>query len=174
MSIPPDILIPEVRIRDRVSELGRQLSSDYSSGRPTVLVGVMRGALYFLADLSRTVTVPIEIDFLSVSSYSGTKSSGKVALSHDTSLDLTGKDVVLVEDIVDTGRTVSALIRHLALKNPRSLKICALLDKPSRRQVSVPIHYLGFRIADRFVVGYGLDFDQSYRNLPYIGVLPST
>ena len=163
------ILIDESAIRDRVRELGVEISAQYPEG--VVLVGILRGAFYFLADLSRAITSPVEIDFMAVSSYVGTESSGKVTLSKDLDSEIAGRDVLIIEDIVDTGRTLSALLAFLKDRNPRNLGICALIDKPSRRIVRVPVQYSAFTIADQFVVGYGLDYDQAYRNLPHIAVL---
>lgn len=171
---PPPILISSQAIQNRVRELGRNIDRDYPTNRPLVMIGVLRGAIYFLADLSRSISRSVEVDFISVSSYVGTQSTGKITLHQDISIDISEKDLLIVEDIVDTGRTLSALIQHFRLKNPHCIKTCALLSKPSRREVSVPIHYSGFCIPDHFVVGYGLDYEQTYRNLPYIGTLPST
>ncbi|MFT5369210.1 MAG: hypoxanthine phosphoribosyltransferase [Candidatus Latescibacterota bacterium] len=173
MQALPDVLISEISIKNRVVELARDISSAYPRDRPIILIGVLRGALYFLADLSRSITQPVEIDMISVSSYEGTTSTGSVTLLQDITTDITNKDILIVEDIVDTGRTLNALLQHFEHKNPSSIKICTLLDKPSRREVSVPIPYYGFRIPDHFVVGYGLDHEQAYRNLPYIGILPT-
>ncbi|MBT4137551.1 MAG: hypoxanthine phosphoribosyltransferase [Candidatus Latescibacteria bacterium] len=173
MPSPPPILISSRDIQDRVSELGRMINTAYPPNRSLVLIGVLRGAVYFLADLSRSITRSIEIDFISVSSYAGTQSTGKITLHQDIAIDIENKDILIVEDIVDTGRTLNALIQHFVQKKPRSIKTCTFLDKPSRREVSVPTHYSGFRIPDHFVVGYGLDYEQAYRNLPYVGTLPS-
>jgi hypoxanthine phosphoribosyltransferase len=174
MLAQPDILISQNSIQDRVAQLGRTISSAYPPDRAIILIGVLRGALFFLADLSRAISQPVEIDFVSVSSYVGTTSTGKVTLLQDITTDVTNKDILIIEDIVDTGRTLNALLQHFQRLNPRSIKTCTLLDKPSRREVSVPIHFRGFRIADQFVVGYGLDHEQAFRNLPYIGILPTT
>lgn len=171
-SISP--FISSNQIQNRVQELGRFISADYPTQTPLVLIGVLRGALYFLSDLSRYVTRPVEIEMISVSSYSGTKSTGKITLLQDITTDIAGKDVLIVEDIIDTGITLSALIQHFQKYDPKSIKTCVCLDKPSRREVSAPVHYRGFRIADHFVVGYGLDYEQSYRNLPYIGIYSPT
>lgn len=169
----PEVLISQNTLQDRTAELGRQISQDYPATSQLVLIGVLRGALYFLADLSRQIPNDVEIEFIAVSSYNGTKSSGNVVLEKDIQGCIAGKDIIIVEDIVDTGRTLSALIQHFKHLGPSSIKTCALLDKPSRREISVPIHYRGFRIADHFVVGYGLDYNQAFRNLPFIGIFHS-
>ncbi len=140
--------------------------------RSLILLGVLKGALYFLADLSREIPVAAEIEYISVASYGkSTKSSGVVRILKDLDRDITGADVLLVEDIVDTGLTLEYLLRILSTRRPRSLKVCSLLNKPARRVVDVPVDYVGFTIPDEFVVGYGLDYDQRYRNLPYIAAL---
>src|ERR671914_896513 len=166
------ILVSEERIRAKVTELGRRLSDDYA-GRDLTLVSVLKGALPFMADIMRNISVPVQIDLMEVSSYGGatTETSGLVCILKDLSSSIEGKDVLIVEDIIDTGLTLNYLLRYLRGKNPRTLRICALLDKPARRLVEIPIDYLGFTIPDQFVVGYGLDFGEYYRNLPYIGVL---
>jgi hypoxanthine phosphoribosyltransferase len=166
------ILFSADQIRQRVQVLGKQISDDYQQAEPLILIGILKGSFYFLADLSRTITHPVEIEFMSISSYgSDTVSSGNVKILKDLDRDISGRDVLLVEDILDTGLTLDYLLRSLEARNPKSLKVCTLLDKPERRQVSVPVAYRGFEIPDAFVVGYGLDYDQMYRNLPYIGVL---
>ena len=164
--------MPEDQLRAKVAELGAQLSLDYA-GRPLTLVSVLKGSLPFMADLMRAITVPLTIDLMEVSSYGGavTETSGLVRILKDLSATIEGKDVVIVEDIIDTGLTLNYLLRYLRGKNPRSLKICALLDKPARRLVDIDIDYRGFSIPDRFVIGYGLDYGEFYRNLPFIGVL---
>ncbi len=166
------VLITEDQIRDKVRELGRQISVDYASTSVT-LVSVLKGSLPFMADLMRQIEIPLQIDLMEVSSYGGatTETSGLVRILKDLSSSIEGKDVLIVEDIIDTGLTLNYLLRYLRGKNPRSLRICALLDKPTRRLVEIPIDYLGFTIPDEFVVGYGLDFSEFYRNLPFIGVL---
>ena len=164
-------LISPETLRFVVTCLGRRITEDYRD-RDLVLVGILKGSVFFLADLARAVSIPLEIGFLGVSSYgSGTETSGVLRVTCDLDLDIEGRDVLVVEDIVDTGLTLDHLLRALSGRRPRSLKVCALLDKPSRRRVPVPIHYPGLTIEDLFVVGYGLDLDQKYRNLPYIGVL---
>jgi hypoxanthine phosphoribosyltransferase len=165
------VLITEDELRARVAELGREIARDYASENP-VLVGVLKGALVFMADLIRATPIDVTMDFMALSSYGGeTRSSGVVKLASDLSMPIEDRDVVLVEDIIDTGRTVSYLKRNLETRHPRSVRLCALLDKIERREVEVEIDYLGFTIPNQFVVGYGLDYAGLYRNLPYIGVL---
>ncbi len=166
------ILITEEQIRSRVEELGSQISAD-NSGRSLTLVSVLKGSLPFMADLMRAITIPVRIDLMEVSSYGGTatESSGLVRILKDLSSPIDERDVLIVEDIIDTGLTLNYLIRYLRGKNPSSLRICTLLDKPARRLVEIPIDYRGFTIPDQFVVGYGLDYGEHYRNLPFIGVL---
>ena len=167
-----EILLSEEQIAAKVTELGRAISAEYR-GRDLVLVSVLKGSLPFMADLMRAITVPLRIDLMEVSSYGGltTESSGLVRILKDLSASIDGRDVLLVEDIIDTGLTLNYLLRYLRGKNPRSLRICALLDKPARRLVEIQIDYLGFTIPDQFVVGYGLDYGELYRNLRYVGVL---
>ena len=167
-----DVLFTAEQIAAKVQELGAQLSADYAGRHPT-LVSVLKGSLPFMADLMRSMTIPVTIDLMEVSSYGGTatETSGLVRILKDLSASIEGRDVVIVEDIIDTGLTLNYLLRYLRGKNPRSLKICALLDKPARRLVEIDIAYRGFSITDRFVVGYGLDYGEFYRNLPFIGVL---
>ena len=166
------VLISEDEIRAKVRELGGLISADYADTSVT-LVSVLKGSLPFMADLMRAIEIPVQIDLMEVSSYGGatTESSGLVRILKDLSASISGKDVLIVEDIIDTGLTLNYLLRYLRGKNPRSLRICALLDKPARRLVEIPIDYTGFTIPDEFVVGYGLDFGEFYRNLPFIGVL---
>jgi hypoxanthine phosphoribosyltransferase len=165
------VLISEEEIAARVTELGEAIGRDYA-GRAPVLVGVLKGALVFVADLIRAIALPVSLDFMSVSSYgSGARSSGVVRLSSDLSMSIEGRDVIIVEDIIDSGRTISYLRRNLATRHPRSLALCALLDKVARREVEVTGDYIGFVIPDEFVVGYGLDHDGLLRNLRYIAVL---
>jgi hypoxanthine phosphoribosyltransferase len=164
-----DVLIDAERLRARVQELGEEIVRDFN-GEEVILVGVLKGAFVFLADLARAIDSRVVIDFLGVSSYgASTKSTGVVKITRDLSWPLTGKNVVLVEDIVDTGLTMSYLLETLATRKPKSLKVCSLLYKPARAKAKPPIHYCGFTIEDRFVIGYGLDYDGRYRNLPYIG-----
>ena len=167
-----DVLLTEEDIAAKVAELGRQISTDFAD-RELTLVSVLKGSLPFMADLMRAITIPVRIDLMEVSSYGGlsTESSGLVRILKDLSASIDGRDVLLVEDIIDTGLTLNYLLRYLRGKNPRSLRICALLDKPARRLVDIPIDYTGFEIPDQFVVGYGLDYGELYRNLRYVGIL---
>jgi hypoxanthine phosphoribosyltransferase len=164
-----DVLIPEADLRDRVRALGAEITRDYA-GRSLVVVGVLKGSFIFLADLVRAIDLPVTVDFIGISSYQGTRSSGVVQITSDLSRPIEGKDVLLVEDIVDTGLTMRYLLENLATRGPAGVKVCALLEKPSRAQVKVPIDYRGFVIGDEFVVGYGLDWDGRMRNLPFVGV----
>jgi hypoxanthine phosphoribosyltransferase len=167
-----DVLISQEQIAAKVRELGQRVSADYA-GRAVTLVSVLKGSLPFMADLMRAIEIPVQIDLMEVSSYGGatTETTGLVRILKDLSSPISGKDVLIVEDIIDTGLTLNYLLRYLRGKGPSSLRICALLDKPARRLVEIQIDYLGFTIPDEFVVGYGLDFGEYYRNLPYIGVL---
>jgi hypoxanthine phosphoribosyltransferase len=166
-----EILLAEDQITARVRELGKQISRDYE-GKSVHLVCVLKGAYTFLADLARAIDVPVTLDFLAVSSYEkGTNTSGEVRLTKDLDTSLERRDVIIVEDIADTGLTLRYLFNSLKARGPASLRIAALLSKPSRRRVDVEVHYVGFEIPDRFVVGYGLDVDQLYRNLPYIAAV---
>ena len=167
-----EILLPEERIQARVTELGERISADYR-GRSLTLVSVLKGSLPFMADLMRAIDVPLRIDLMEVSSYGGasTESSGLVRILKDLSASIEGEDVLIVEDIIDTGLTLNYLVRYLRGKNPASLRICTLLDKPARRLVEIPVDYTGFTIPDQFVVGYGLDYGELYRNLRFVGVL---
>ncbi len=167
-----EILITEQQVKAKVAELGGRLTADYRD-QSVVLVSVLKGSLPFMADLMRAVALPLEIDLMEVSSYGGTstETSGLVRILKDLSGPIDGRDVVIVEDIIDTGLTLNYLLRYLRGKNPRSLRICALLDKPARRLVEIHIDYRGFEIPDQFVVGYGLDYGELYRNLRYVGVL---
>jgi hypoxanthine phosphoribosyltransferase len=166
-----EVLIDEERLRARVAELGEEISADYA-GREPLLVGVLKGAVFFMADLMRHLTVPCEVDFMAISSYGvATDSSGVVRILKDLEMNIAGRDVLVVEDIIDSGLTLSYLMRNLESREPASLEICALMTKPARREIDVPVRYVGFEIPNRFVVGYGLDFAERYRNLPYVGVL---
>jgi hypoxanthine phosphoribosyltransferase len=167
-----EVLIQEPDIQAKVAELGARISADYA-GRELTLVSVLKGSLPFMADLMRAISVPVRIDLMEVSSYGGsaTESSGLVRILKDLSSSIDGQDVLIVEDIIDTGLTLNYLLRYLRGKNPRSLRICTLLDKPARRLVEIPVDYVGFTIPDRFVVGYGLDYGEVYRNLRFVGVL---
>ena len=166
-----EVLLDSQTVAGRVAELGAQLAADYA-GRDPVLVSVLKGAMVFLADLMRAMDLPTSIDFMEVSSYgAATESSGQVRILKDLSRPIEGRDIIVVEDIIDTGLTLNYLLGYLADRQPASISICCLLDKPARRLAEIPIDYIGFTIPDRFVIGYGLDFDERYRNLPYIGVL---
>jgi hypoxanthine phosphoribosyltransferase len=173
-SMMPDVkevLIPSSEIQEKVEQLGRLITKDYWGERP-LFVGVLRGAVIFLGDLMRDIDLPCEIDFMDISSYgTGTSSSGVVRILKDLEEDITGRHVLIVEDIIDTGLTLSYLRRSLLARKPASLEICALLSKPSRRRVELEVNYLGFEVPDEFVVGYGLDFAGAYRNLPDICIL---
>lgn len=164
------ILITKEQIDARVHELAEEINRDYA-GEEIILVGILRGSIYFLVDLSRLINSNVYIEFMSVSSYIGTQSSGEVRINKDITRPLEGKNVLIVEDIIDTGYTLSYLKQILLARKPKSLKVCTLLDKPSRRKVDFQGDYVGFAVPDEFVVGYGLDFNQKYRNFPEIGVL---
>jgi len=164
-------LLPEDQVDARIKEIGEQISKDYE-GKTVHLICVLKGGTFFLCELAKRITVPVSMDFMSVSSYgSDTKSSGVVKIVKDLDESIKGKDVIVVEDIVDSGRTLSYLMELLKNRGPASLRLCTLLDKPDRRVVQVPVDYTGFEIPDEFVVGYGLDYAQKYRNLPYIGIV---
>ncbi|MGQ0608331.1 MAG: hypoxanthine phosphoribosyltransferase [Chloroflexota bacterium] len=165
-----EILLDSQTVATRVAELGAQLSADYA-GRDPVMVSVLKGALVFLADLMRAMDLSSSIDLMEVSSYAGTETTGQVRILKDLSKPIEGRDVIVVEDIIDTGLTLNYLLGYLADRQPASIKICCLLDKPARRLADIEIDYIGFTIPDRFVIGYGLDYEERYRNLPYIGVL---
>lgn len=166
-----EIMLTEEEVDKKIQELGERISADYA-GRSVHLVCVLKGGSFFMCELAKRITVPVSLDFMSVSSYGGdTKSSGVVRIVKDLDEPLEGKDVLVIEDIVDSGRTLSYLMEMLSDRRPNSLRLCTLLDKPERRVVDVKVDYTGFEIPDEFVVGYGLDYDQRYRNLPYIGVV---
>lgn len=165
-----DTLVSEKEIQAKVAELGRRISEDYA-GNEILLIGLLRGAIVFLADLMRVITIPVRLDFIGISSYGASTESGAVRLVMDLETDIAGRHVLVVEDIVDTGKTLSYLLENLKARQPASLRVCALLDKPERRTVPITIDYVGFEIPDKFVVGYGLDFAEGYRNLPFVGVL---
>jgi hypoxanthine phosphoribosyltransferase len=166
-----EVLIEEDALQERVAALGQELSADYA-GRDLLLIGVLKGAVFFMADLMRHITVPCEVDFMAISSYgASTDSSGVVRILKDLDINIEGRHVLVVEDIIDSGLTLSYLMRNLEARSPESLEICALLTKPDRREMDVPVRYIGFEIPDRFVIGYGLDFAERYRNLPYVAVL---
>lgn len=166
-----EILFSEEQLKARVEEIARQIETDYE-GREIMLIGVLRGSFVFMADLCRAIRLPCTLDFMAVSSYgSGTTSSGQVQITKDLSEDITGRHIIVVEDILDTGNTLFYLLNLLQHRHPASIKLCALLDKPDRRTKPVRADYSGFSIPDAFVVGYGLDYAEKYRNLPYIGIL---
>ena len=166
-----EILIEEDALQSRIRELGAEVSADYT-GRELLLVGVLKGAVFFMADLMRGLSIPCEIDFMAFSSYGdSTDSSGVVRILKDLDINIEGRDVLVVEDIIDSGLTLSYLMRNLEAREPASLEICALLTKPDRRENDVDVRWVGFEIPNRFVIGYGLDFAERYRNLPYVGVL---
>ena len=166
-----NVLLSEEEVDKKIKELGEQISKDYE-GKEVHLVCVLKGGSFFMCELAKRITVPVSLDFMSVSSYGGdTKSSGVVKIVKDLDEPLAGKNVLVVEDIIDSGRTLSYLLELLKDRKPASLKLCTLLDKPERRVVDVNIDYTAFQVPDEFVVGYGLDYDQKYRNLPYIGVV---
>ncbi len=171
MSERIEVLLSEEEVNRRIRQIGAQISEDYA-GRPVHLVCVLKGGSFFMCELAKRITVPVSLDFMSVSSYGGdTKSSGVVKIVKDLDEAISGRNVIVVEDIVDSGRTLSYLLEMLKGRGPESVRLCTLLDKPERRVVDVSVDYTGFRIPDEFVVGYGLDYDQKYRNLPYIGVV---
>jgi hypoxanthine phosphoribosyltransferase len=164
-------IVTQEEMRARIRELGKQITADYT-GKDIVLVGVLKGAYAFYADLARAIRIPMRVDFLMVTSYgSRAKTSGKVKIVTELTEDIKGKDVLLVEDIVDSGLTAQYLVKTLAKKKPRSIKVCTLLSKPDRRTIDVSIDYVGFKFPNKYVVGYGLDYQQKYRNLPYLAVL---
>ena len=166
-----NVLLSEEEVDARIKAIGEQISKDYE-GKQIHLICVLKGGTFFMCELAKRITIPVSLDFMAVSSYgSDTKSSGVVKIVKDLDEAIQGKDVLVVEDIVDSGRTLSYLLEMLRDRKPASLKLCTLLDKPDRRVIDVPVDYTGFQIPDEFVVGYGLDYDQRYRNLPYIGIV---
>jgi len=169
---PVEVFISEERLRARVAELGREIQADHA-GKPLTLVGVLKGSFVFLADLARAIDLPMEVEFIGASSYEGSDTTGEVRITRDLSRPVEGRHVVLVEDILDTGLTLRRLLDVLSSHRPASLKVCVLLEKPARARVKIPVDYRGFEIADAFVVGYGLDHAEMYRNLPYVGALRS-
>ena len=165
------VLLSEEKIAEIVQNMGKQISKDYE-GKNLLMVSVLKGSLLFMADLMREVTVPCEIDFLSVSSYgNGTQTSGEVRILKDLDASLEGKDLLVVEDILDSGVTLSFLLKNLSARNPASIRLCTFFDKPERRRVDIHADYVGASVPDEFIVGYGLDYAEKYRNLPYVGVL---
>jgi hypoxanthine phosphoribosyltransferase len=166
-----EVLLSEEQIQARIGELAAQVSADYR-GKDLLLVCVLKGGILFLTDLMRQLDVPHAIDFMAISSYgASTETSGVVRILMDLNTSIEGKNVLIVEDIVDTGHTLDYILRNLSTRRPASLRVCSLLNKPSRRMIEVPIHYVGFDIPNKFVIGYGLDFGEKYRNLPFVGVL---
>lgn len=171
MSESIKVMLPEEELTERICELGAQISRDYE-GESVFVVGILKGAAFFTCELAKRITVPVIIDFMATSSYgAGTVSSGEVKVKKELDLDPEGKNVIICEDIIDSGNTLNFLLGYFKEKNAKSVKLCAMLDKPDRREVDVKVDYTGFTIPDEFVVGYGLDYDQRYRNLPYIGVV---
>ena len=166
----PRVLIPADDLERRITELAQAINRDYGDSDHLIAIGVLKGSVFFMVDLLKQITVPIQVDFFQTSSYGGKTSPGEVRIRKDIDLWIRGADVLLVEDIVDTGYTLRTILDLLRFRGARSVKLCALLDKAARREVEVPIDYCGFEIEDRFVIGYGLDYDDYYRNLPYIGV----
>ena len=170
------VLIPEDKVEERISQLAEEISRDYA-GKTVHLIGILKGSVFFVCELAKRLTIPVTMDFMSVSSYgSGTRSTGVVKLIKDLDDSIMDKDVLVVEDIIDSGHTLSYLLKNLQSRKPASIKLCTLLDKPDRRECEVYVDYQGFdyqgfQIPDEFVIGYGLDYDQRYRNLPYIGVM---
>jgi len=166
-----EILIDDETLHSRIVELGAQISDDYR-GEDLLLIGVLKGAIFFMADLMRSIDIPCEVDFMAISSYgAGIDSSGVVRILKDLDVSIEGRNVLVVEDIIDSGLTLSYLLRNLEAREPASLEVCALLTKPERRENDVACRYVGFEIPNRFVIGYGLDFAERYRNLPFVGVL---
>jgi len=168
-----EILITKDQLSTRVEELGKQISDDYKASTDLVLICILRGGVLFLTDLMRAITVPHAIEFMAVESYgSGSReSSGQVRISHDLNTDIHDRDVILVEDIIDSGHTLASVLELLCARKPKSLEVCTLLDKFERREIEVPVKYVGFTISNKFVFGYGLDLDDLYRNLPFVGVV---
>lgn len=165
------VMISEEEVNARIAEIAAQINEDYK-GEEIVAIGILRGGVYFCTELTKRISVPVILDFMEASSYgAGTSSSGQVNITKDLIEDIAGRHVIVVEDIIDTGRTLSLLLDNLRARKPKSLKLCTLLDKPERRIVQVPVDYNGFVIPNKFVIGYGMDYAQKYRNLPYIGVV---
>ncbi len=165
------ILINEDQLRNRCAELGAKISEDYK-GQDPLIIGVLKGCFVFMADLVRNITIPCDLDFMAASSYgTGTESSGSITITKDITRDIKGRHIIFVEDILDTGLTLNYLIGYLGVRKPASMQICTLLDKPSRRVAPIAAQYIGFEIPNSFVIGYGLDYDEKYRNLPFVGIL---
>lgn len=165
-----NILINKSKLEKRIEEMGKQIAKDYE-GKELVLVGILKGSVIFMAELAKNIKKSVALDFMDVSSYEGTESTGKIKINKDIRDTIEGKDVIIVEDIIDTGRTLTYVKEYLAQKNPNSIKIATMLSKPSRRVLELNVDYIGFAIEDKFVVGYGLDYNEQYRNLPYIGYI---
>ena len=165
-----NILINKSKLEKRIEELGKQIEKDYE-GKEIVLVGILKGSVIFMSELAKNIKGNVEIDFMEASSYEGTESTGNVKINKDIKNSIEGKDVIIVEDIIDTGRTLTYVSEYLKQKNPNSIKIATMLSKPSRRVIELNVDYIGFSIEDKFVVGYGLDYNEKYRNLPYIGYI---
>ena len=165
-----NILINKSKLEKRIEEMGKQIAKDYE-GKELVLVGILKGSVIFMAELAKNIKNSVALDFMDVSSYEGTESTGKIKINKDIRDTIEGKDVIIVEDIIDTGRTLTYVKEYLAQKNPNSIKIATMLSKPSRRVLELKVDYIGFAIDDKFVVGYGLDYNEQYRNLPYIGYI---
>lgn len=165
-----NVLINKARLENRIEEMAKQIEKDYE-GKDIVFIGILKGSVMFMTELAKNIKSNVELDFMDVSSYDGTESSGDVRINSDIRNSIKGKDVIIVEDIIDTGRTLTYLIEYLKQKQPNSLKIATMLSKPSRRIMELNVDYIGFSINDEFVVGYGLDYNEKYRNLPYIGYL---
>lgn len=165
-----NVLINKSRLENRIEEMAKQIEKDYE-GKDIVFIGILKGSVMFMTELAKNIKSNVELDFMDVSSYEGTESSGDVRINSDIRNSIKGKDVIIVEDIIDTGRTLTYLIEYLKQKQPNSLKIATMLSKPSRRIMELNVDYIGFSINDEFVVGYGLDYNEKYRNLPYIGYL---
>lgn len=167
-----NVLINKGKLEKRIEEMGKQIQKDYQ-GKEIVFVGILKGSVMFMAELAKNIKSSVELDFMDVSSYEGTESTKKVKINKDIRNSIGGKDVIIVEDIIDTGRTLTYVLEYLKQKNPNSIKIATMLSKPSRRVMELNVDYIGFAIEDQFVVGYGLDYNEKYRNLPYIGYIES-
>lgn len=165
-----NVLINKAKLEKRIEEMGKQIQKDYE-GKEIVFVGILKGSVMFMSELAKNIKSSVELDFMDVSSYEGTESTKKVKINKDIRNSIEGKDVIIVEDIIDTGRTLTYVLEYLKQKNPNSIKIATMLSKPSRRVMELNVDYIGFAIEDKFVVGYGLDYNEKYRNLPYIGYI---
>lgn len=169
-----EVLIGEAKLQARIRQLGLEISHDYAGLNP-LLIGVLKGVLYFMADLTRAITIPVELDFMAVTSYSAeARDKGVVRLVKDLEIPVTGRHVIFVEDVIDTGLTLNTLLRNLRAQQPESLSVCVLFDKPQRRLIDMKLRYKGFDLPDKFVVGYGLDYKEKYRNLPFVALLKAT